>query len=667
MVTLLSPGVAIQEINLTTIIPAVATTVGGTAGFFRWGPVNKRILVDQEQTLANRFQPPNSNNAVFYWSTANFLSYGNQLYVVRANSGGLFNATANGAPNIMVANEDVYFYNYFNGNNNLYGQWFARYPSDLGNSLTVSMCPSSQAYSANLTALYNITANANTGTNVVQTTSATTAANVIVGDLVQIGSGATSNGFVSVTAVNGANITLSIPAVTANGTGLIINRKWQFASQFNGPPSTSAYANTKTSLNDQMHIIVLDSNGSFYGSTSNNYILERFSFVSKATDGKNNDSSPSYYPKVIFNQSKFIYWADHLANSNWGQPAQGINFFAPVVPTTVKLSGGSDMTNPYSYTSLNVGDQNNDAGLETAWSYFQFTDDVGVNLLPLGPASITIQQWVIDNVVNSRADCVGFISPRYGDVVNQAGNEASNIVNNYLPLLGRSTTYAVCDSGWKYQFDKYNQNYIYVPLNADIAGLCVYTDTVRAPWFSPAGYNRGFIKNVTKLAWSPSNNPNITSGSNGYRDLLYTNAVNPVVTFKNVGTILFGDKTLTSQPSAFDRINVRRLFIVLEQAISLAAKYSLFELNDNYTRTAFVNAVNPYLANIQGQRGIIAYYVQCDGNNNPPQVIQSNQFVGSIFIQPNYSINFITLQFTAVGQGVSFQTLIGQSPPVASS
>jgi Phage tail sheath protein subtilisin-like domain/Phage tail sheath C-terminal domain len=665
--TLLSPGVAIQEIDLTTIIPAVATTIGGTAGFFRWGPVNKRILVDTETTMAKTFQPPNSNNSVFYWSTANFLSYGNQEYVVRANSGGLFNATASGTA-IMIPNEDTYYYEYGNGNNNTYGQWFARYPSDLGNSLFVSTCPSAQAYSANLTALYGMTANANVGSKVITMSSATAASNVVIGDLVQVGpvGSANSNGFVSVVNVAGANITCSICPVTGNGTGLIFNRKWQFANQFNGAPGTSAYANTKSSSNDQLHIIVIDSNGSFYGSTTSNYILEKYPFVSKASDAKNNNSSPAYYPSNIFSQSKYLLWADHPNNTNWGVPAQGVNFTSENIPLNVQLSGGSDITNPYNYTSNGIGDTNNDTGLETAWSYFQFSDDVTVNLLPLGPASITIQQYVIDNILNSRLDCVGFVSPRYNDVVNQRGSEASNIVNNYLPSLGRSTTYAVCDSGWKYQYDKYNQVYTYIPLNADIAGLCVYTDTVRAPWFSPAGYNRGFIKNVTKLAWSPSNNSNAATGGNGYRDLLYQNAVNPVVTFKNVGTILYGDKTLTVQPSAFDRINVRRLFITLEQAISLAAKYSLFELNDNYTRTAFVNMVNPYLAQVQGQRGIIAYYTQCDTNNNPPQVIQSNQFVGSIFIQPNYSINFITLQFTAVGQGVNFQTLIGTSPPATS-
>lgn len=666
MVFQLSPGVSIQEINLTTTSPAVATTVGAYAGFFRWGPVNKRTLVDSESpTLVNRYQPPNSNNAVFYWSASNFLAYGNQLYVVRANSGGLFNATANGAPNIMIPNEDIYYAQNFNGNLGLYGSWFARYPGDLGNSLLVSSCASTQAYQANLTALYAITANANTGTNVV-VCSAAIAANIIVGDLVQIGTSPQTVGYVSVTAVASPNITLSIAPVTSNGTGLVLNRKWQYASQFSGPPSTSAYANNKSALNDQMHVIVADANGSFYGSTSGGFILEKYPFVSKASDAKNNDSSPSYYAKVIFNQSKFIYWADHQSGTtNWGNSAQGISFTAPNIPSTVTLSGGSDLTNPYNYTSLVTGDTNNDGGLQTAWNLFQSSDDVGIQLVPTGPASITVQQYVIDNILNSRADCLGFVSPRYADVVNQPGNEGLNIVNNYLPALGRSSTYVACDSGWKYQFDKYAQLYRWIPLNPDIAGLCVYTDVIRDPWWSPAGYNRGFIKNVTKLAWNPSNVPNITTGGNAFRDLLYTNGVNPVVTFKNVGTILFGDKTLTTQPSAFSRINVRRLFLVLEASISTAAKYSLFEFNDNFTRTAFINTVTPFLQTVQGRRGIVAFQVICDTTNNTPDVINNNQFVGDIYIQPNQSINFITLRFVAVGAGVSFATIIGQSPPAS--
>lgn len=662
MAILLSPGVSTEEIDLTTIVPTVSTTAGGYAGFFRWGPVNKRVLIDSEVTMSKTWQPPDANTAVFYWSAANFLSYGNQLWMVRANTGGLFNATANGAPNVMIPNSDSWFYHNRSGNGGVYGPWFARYPGGLGNSLNVFMCPSAQAFQANLTALYGITANATPGNNqIVLVTNGNVAApasgNVVIGDFIQVGTSTSTNGYVQITGFQGSTVNTSLGSVSVTGNGLPIIRKWQYASQFTGAPSTSAYANTKSGSNDQMHIIVVDANGSFYGSTTQNYILEKFPYLSKAVDAKNADSSPGYYQTVIFNQSKYLLWADHPSGTtNWGNTAQGTSFTAPVLPIVSDLSGGSDAANPYAYTGFNfIGDTNNDTGLINAYQQFQSTDDVSISLIPTGPASPTVQQWVLDNIVSQRLDCITFFSPRYADVVNQSGSEATNIVSGYLPALNRQSSYAVVDSGWKYQFDKYAQNYTFIPLNGDIAGLCVRTDTIRAPWYSPAGYNRGTIQNITKLAWNPSN----VSGT-GYRDLLYTNGVNPVVTFKGAGTILFGDKTLQYQPSAFDRINVRRLFIILEQSISTAAKFSLFEFNDNFTRAAFVNMVQPFLSNIKGQRGIQDFFVVCDTTNNTPAVIQANQFVGDIYIKPNYSINFITLHFVAVGQSVDFTTIVGQ-------
>jgi len=249
---------------------------------------------------------------------------------------------------------------------------------------------------------------------------------------------------------------------------------------------------------------------------------------------------------------------------------------------------------------------------------------------------------------------VFLILPRYTDIINQNNFEATNIVSNYLPTLNRQSSYAVLDSGWKYMFDKYNNIYTYVPLNGDTAGLCAQTDRVADPWFSPAGYNRGNIKNLARLAWNPSN----TVGT-AYRDLLYTNAVNPVVSFKGQGTVLFGDKTLQARPSAFDRINVRRLFITLEKSIATAAKFSIFEFNDNFTRAAFVNMVDPFLRTIKGRRGIYDYKVVCDTTNNTPDIIDADQFVGDIYIKPARSINFITLRFVAVGTDVSFDEIVG--------
>jgi len=279
-------------------------------------------------------------------------------------------------------------------------------------------------------------------------------------------------------------------------------------------------------------------------------------------------------------------------------------------------------------------------------------DYVNISLVITGAADTTVQQYVIDNIVNTRKDCIAFVSPPSSAVINQAGSEAANILawNN---TLARSTSYAFADTGWKYMFDKYNNVYRWVPLNADMAGLCVNTDDVRDPWWSPAGFNRGNLKNVVKLAWNPNKS---------FRDTLYAQGINPVVTFPGQGTVLFGDKTLQSKPSAFDRINVRRLFIVLEKTIALAAQYSLFEFNDTFTQAQFVALVTPYLRDVQGRRGITSFKVVCDNTNNTQQVVNSNQFVGDIYIQPARSINFIQLNFTAVGTSVNFnEVALGNS------
>jgi phage tail sheath protein FI len=280
---------------------------------------------------------------------------------------------------------------------------------------------------------------------------------------------------------------------------------------------------------------------------------------------------------------------------------------------------------------------------------FANKETVDISLVLTGDAATEVQQYVIDNIVTNRKDCVAFISPPKTAVVNRAGNEVTNILNG-LDLLARSSSYVIADSGWKYMYDKYNQVYRWIPLNGDVAGLCVNTDTVRDPWYSPAGFNRGAIKNAIKLAW----NPNKTQ-----RDALYAAGVNPIVSFPGQGIVLFGDKTLQAKPSAFDRINVRRLFIILEKTIAKAAQYSLFEFNDEFTRAQFVALVTPFLRDVQGRRGITDFRVVCDTTNNTPQVIDSNQFVGDIYIKPARSINFIQLNFVAVGTGVDFTTVVG--------
>jgi len=283
------------------------------------------------------------------------------------------------------------------------------------------------------------------------------------------------------------------------------------------------------------------------------------------------------------------------------------------------------------------------------YDFFKDPEIVDISLVLAGATSQTVATHLISNIAEARKDCLVFLSPRRDDVVDQAGSERANITT-FRNLLN-SSSYAVMDSAWKYQYDKYNDVYRYIPMNGDTAGLCVRTDTERDPWFSPAGFNRGQIKNVIRLSFNPTK---------AERDELYKIGVNPVVTFPGEGTILFGDKTLLAKPSAFDRINVRRLFIVLEKAIAKAAKFSLFEFNDEFTRAQFVALVEPFLRDVQGRRGIFDFRVVCDETNNTGEVIDRNEFIGDIYIKPARSINFIQLNFVAVRTGVAFDEVVGK-------
>ena len=414
------------------------------------------------------------------------------------------------------------------------------------------------------------------------------------------------------------------------------------ASYFPSAPGTSAQANTANSSFDEVHVVVVDSKGLVTG--TKNTVLEVFPYLSKASNGTDPLGNSNYYKNYIFNNSNWIYAVDPPdyanTNSTWGLPLANTSFATfsntATVPITFTLSGGND-TGP------------TDSNLVNAYSLFSNSDEINISLLMTGDASNTVQQAVID-IADARKDCIAFVSPPSTAVINKSGSETS-LIQTWTNGLNRSSSYAVADSGWKYMFDKYNNIYRWVPVNGDIAGLCVYTDTVRDPWFSPAGFNRGNLKNVVKLAW----NPNKTQ-----RDTIYSLGVNPVATFPGNGTVLFGDKTLQIKPSAFDRINVRRLFIILEKSISQAAKYSLFEFNDESTRAQFVGLVTPFLRDVQGRRGIYDFRVVCDTTNNTPQVIDSNQFVGDIYIKPARSINFIQLNFVAVRTGVDFTTIVGQ-------
>ena len=430
-----------------------------------------------------------------------------------------------------------------------------------------------------------------------------------------------------------ANTTVFNSATFTSGG---VTRTWN--SVVNAAPTTSSFTQAAGGANDEFHIVVTDAGGLFTGTKGT--ILEVFSWVSKASDAQINNNS-NFWKQVLFDQSKYVFGIDAVdylnTFSTWGKRASGTTFDrTSSAAITTTLSGGTD-------------DVGTDAALIDAWSLFSNKESVDISLAFTGKADVTVQQYVIDNIVTERADCVGFVTPPQSAVVNQPGQEAANITT-WLGNLSRSSTYVVADSGWKYMYDKYNQTYRWIPLNGDIAGLCVHTDNVNDPWYSPAGFNRGAIKNVVKLAWNPSKT---------FRDILYSQGVNPVVSFPGQGTVLFGDKTLTVKPSAFDRINVRRLFIVLEKMIAKAAQYSLFEFNDTFTQAQFVALVTPFLRDVAGRRGVTNFKVVCDSTNNTAAVINANQFVGDIYIQPARSTNYIQLNFVAVGTGVDFNTIVG--------
>jgi len=558
----LSPGVLVTEKDLTLLVPSVSTTAGGFAGTFQWGPANEVVTVDSEASLVERFGKPNDNTYVSFFTSANFLSYGNNLQLIRVvDRSSAKNAVAK-ANAQLTANatlvENLTDYEANSSTNSSTIGFYAKYPGLLGNSLKVSL------------------ADANTFTN------------------------------------------------------------WTYKANFDEAPSTSAYTAAAGGANDELHVIVIDEDGLFTGNQGE--VLERFSFVSKASDAKLPDGTTNFYKNVINSKSKYIWWGGHTANvvgtSNWGSQAAGVTFAntTNTANITQSFEGG---TASETATAGNV---------QSAYATFANDELYDVSLIPTGGASSATVTFVINNIAEVRKDCVVFASPELSDVVNNAGNEAAAAVDfrNNLP----STSYGVLDSGWKYQYDRYNDVYRYVPLNGDTAGLCVRTDFVADPWFSPGGFNRGQIKNVVKLPFSPGKTD---------RDTLYKKGVNPVVTFPGNGTVLFGDKTLLAKPSAFDRINVRRLFIVLEKAIATASKFQLFEFNDAFTRAQFRNLVEPFLRDVQGRRGITDFKVVCDETNNTGEVIDRNEFVADIFIKPARSINFIQLNFVATRTGIAFE------------
>ena len=657
----LSPGVLVKEVDLTNVVPAVATSIGAVAGAFQKGPVGEITAISSEQELLKVFGKPNGSNFETWFTAANFLQYGNALRVVRAQSA-ILNATSGGS-GLLIKDTTDYLNNYSAGQGSS-GEWGARTAGTHGNSLGVSLCSNATAYEETFT----------TGAGEVSGTPAAGATTVNV----SAGGGSAGDGGAKynvgdivyfqeadgqqyeVTAITNDALTIrqldnpnggGLKSALADGTD--VRRRWAFYDLFDAAPGTSTYATGKGLVGDEMHVVVFDRTGDISGFRKDtagertNAVLETFAFVSQAASAKTAQGGTNYYPDVIYGQSEFIYWLDHDASlSNAGtDPVAGTTFASTAGKGGVKddnLAGGAD---DYAVT---VGE------LKLAYDEFADAETVDVNLImagtaPAGADGATHATNLID-IAEARKDVVAFISPRREDVVNISSSitQAANVKTFFDGLA--SSSYAVFDSGYKYMYDKFNDVYRFVPLNGDIAGLCANVDTVADPFFSPGGFNRGQIRGAVKLAFNPTK---------AQRDTLYPARINPVVTFPGQGTVLFGDKTALSKPSAFDRINVRRLFILLEKAIATAAKFQLFEFNDEFTQAQFRNLVEPFLRDIQGRRGITDFSVVCDGTNNTGEVIDRNEFVADIFIKPARSINFIQLNFIAVRTGVAFSEIGG--------
>jgi hypothetical protein len=421
-----------------------------------------------------------------------------------------------------------------------------------------------------------------------------------------------------------------------------------FIANFDRTPGTSTDVSNAGGSNDEMHVIVIDEDGLWTGNPGQ--VLEKFAFVSKASDAKRIDGSSNYVVDVMRNESEYA-WVGLVTKLTENSTGAGTAAGQPKAGATFKTFNSATASESVPGGSLTLGVDDNaqtDALLQASYVLYQTPEVVDITLVMAGPASTTTSRWIVDNITSVRKDCVAFVSPVKGSVVNNSGSEVASLTTDNTAL--GSSSYAVMDGAWKYQYDRYRDIFLYVPMNGDMAGLCARTDFTNDAWWSPAGLTRGTVKNIVKLSWEPTK---------ANRDTLYPLSVNPLITQKGAGVVLWGDKTMQTIPSAFDRINVRRLFIVLEKAISIAAKAMLFEFNDEFTRSQFVNMVEPFLREVKGRRGVTDFKVVCDTSNNTGQVIDTNNFVGDIYIKPNRSINYIQLNFIAARTDVSFSEIGG--------
>jgi len=714
-VNLASPGIVVREVDLTIgRVDSATDKNAAIVGPFEKGPVNIPIIIESEQDLIDNFgKPYNTDDQVEYWMVASsYLAYGGQLSVVRAADTNLNNATDD-AGTVVINSVDDYINKGYDESTLAGTVVAARNPGSWANGLKVAIIDSFADQVISVAS----TTGAAVGMGVTQTASGVLAGagstsvldGTFKGIITEIGTGTITVKFLSHTPNGGTETekdyeasgvykfgtTGNITVVNNSAVGVLTTSVSSTADWFDSQtitttngvpiswnqvaerPGTSAYAAARSSRFDEVHVVVIDDDGDVTGNAGT--ILEKNLNLSKAKDAEFSAGSTSYWRKFLLNASDNIFGLSgptspvttaFKSTGNgfvketdvaWDQNAQNIKFAANG-NIGYSLSGGknydgtTDITAAGALTAT-LGDLSNGYGL------FENTEEFDIDFLLMGSGSYTTStaQALANKLIavaEIRKDAVAFISPNKSTFITGAGTDsatvasAADITNNVLEFYApiTSSTYAVLDSGYKYMFDRFGNTFRYIPLNGDIAGTCARNDINNFPWFSPAGTARGAILNAVKLGYNPNQSQ---------RDKLYTNRINPVIFSPGAGIILFGDKTGFGKASAFDRINVRRLFIFIENAIEAAAKDQLFEFNDEITRTNFVNIVEPFLRDVQAKRGITDFRVVCDETNNTAAVIDNNEFVADIFIKPARSINFIGLTFVATRTGISFEEVIG--------
>ena len=659
--TLLSPGVEIQERDLTLgSIETVEVNVGAIAGAFSKGPVLTPVRISTEAQLIEIFGEPAEGNATSWWTAASFLQYGGVLDVVRVSTSGQLTASDDSVTSpylLSIPTKDVYEASYYSATANPF-KWAARDPGVESNAIKVGVIDKG----ADVT----LTLDGALGTTTVGTLVQTTSGNA----------GGAKSGYIYEwdSATNKVSLISSDTWTTTdqieNGvTDLNVTAQVEWYDQqevFTGlkwssiapRPGTSPYVADRGGANDEMHIAVWDSTGAITGKP--NTLLEKHTYLSKSNNSKTSSGSVNYYPTVILDKSSYIYWGSHetdVYDVSANQGATGGNIAGTNNAGNASTETFDLFAAPKTYTFQKGAETLSATSGEiiTGLQEFADTETLDIDYLLMGPgdaASKTNTQAIASQVLSIcalRKDCVGFLSPYRGDVVGVTSSttQTNNVVSFYSNMA--STSFGVFDNGWKYIYDRFADKYRYVPLNGDVAGLCASVTANGTPWFSPAGLNRGAIRGAVKLAFSPTKSE---------RDTLYQKRINPVTSLPGQGIVLFGDKTALASPSAFDRINVRRLFNVIEKTIGNAAKGVLFELNDEFTRNNFKNVVEPFLRGIQAERGITDFLVVCDTTNNTGAIIDANEFKADFYIKPARSINFITLTFVATRTGVSFEEVI---------